>query len=203
MSLLSPRSVPMSVAGLQPEGGAPCLAIPSFETVYEENLKFVWRAARRLGIDSGDTDDVVQEVFVVAHRKLAEFEGRAQVKTWLLKILVRGVRHYFRTQHRKPGHRPVHSLDALDGLHDHQTRGPAEAAERRDAVRILDGLLDRMDSEKREVFVLAEIEQLSSVEIAAVLGANVNTIYSRLRVARQEFEQAVRRFQTHELGGTP
>ena len=193
----------MSAAGPQPDGGVACLPIPSFETVYEENLKFVWRAARRLGIDPGDTDDVVQEVFVVAHRKLAGFEGRSQIKTWLFKILVRVVRHYVRTQQRKPGHRPAHSPDELQALHDHQTCGPAEAAERRDAVRILDGLLDGMDSEKREVFVLAEIEQLSSVEIAEVLGANVNTVYSRLRVARQEFEQAVRRFQTHELGGTP
>jgi len=201
MSLLSLRRVPTTAAS--PQSGVPCLAIPSFETVYEENLKFVWRAARRLGIDSGDTDDVVQEVFVVAHRKLPEFEGRAQVKTWLLKILVRVVRHYFRTQQRKPGHRPAQTLDDLDVLRDHQDRGPAEAAERKDAVRVLDNLLARMDSEKREVFVLAEIEQLSSVEIAEVLGANINTIYSRLRAARQEFEQALRRFQTHELGGMP
>jgi len=201
MSLLSLRRVPTTAAS--PQSGVPCLAIPSFETVYEENLKFVWRAARRLGIDSGDTDDVVQEVFVVAHRKLPEFEGRAQVKTWLLKILVRVVRHYFRTQQRKPGHRPAQTLDDLDVLRDHQDRGPAEAAERKDAVRVLDNLLARMDSEKREVFVLAEIEQLSSVEIAEVLGANINTIYSRLRAARQEFEQALRHFQTHELGGMP
>ena len=88
-------------------------------------------------------------------------------------------------------------------VRDHQSCGPAEAAERRDAVRILDSLLTKLDSEKREVFVLAEIEQLSSVEIAEVLGANINTIYSRLRAARQEFEQALRRFQTHELGGMP
>ena len=201
MSLLSLRRVPTTAAS--PQSGVPCLAIPSFETVYEENLKFVWRAARRLGIDSGDTDDVVQEVFVVAHRKLPEFEGRAQVKTWLLKILVRVVRHYFRTQQRKPGHRPAQTLDDLDVLRDHQDRGPAAAAERKDAVRVLDNLLARMDSEKREVFVLAEIEQLSSVEIAEVLGANINTIYSRLRAARQEFEQALRHFQTHELGGMP
>ena len=134
---------------------------------------------------------------------MPEFEGRAQVKTWLLKILVRVVRHYFRTQQRKPGHRPARSLDDLDVLRDHQDRGPVEAAERKDAVRVLDNLLARMDSEKREVFVLAEIEELSSVEIAEVLATNINTIYSRLRAARQEFEQALRRFQTHELGGTP
>jgi len=203
MSLLSLRRIPTTTANPQHDGGVPCQTIPSFETLYEENLKFVWRAARRLGIDSGDTDDVVQEVFVVAHRRLPEFEGRAQVKTWLLKILVRVVHHYFRTQQRKPGHRPAHTLDNLDALRDHQTRGPAETVERRDAVRILDNLLARMDREKREVFVLAEIEELSSVEIAEILGVNINTIYSRLRAARQEFEQALRRFQTHELGGTP
>lgn len=194
----------MSAAGPRPD--EPCRAVsavPTFDTVYAENLKFVWRAARRLGIDPGDTDDVVQEVFVVAHRKLPEFEGRSQVKTWLFKILVRVVRHYARSQQRKPGHRPTNSPGELDALHDHLTLGPAEAAERGDAVRILDGLLDRMDSDKREVFVLAEIEQLSSVEIAEVLGVNVNTIYSRLRVARQEFEQAVRRFQAQTLGGKP
>jgi RNA polymerase sigma-70 factor, ECF subfamily len=125
MSLLSLRRVPTTAGSPQPDRGEPCLAVPSFETVYEENLKFVWRAARRLGIDPGDTDDIVQEVFVVAHRKLPEFEGRAQVKTWLFKILVRVVRHYFRTQQRKPGHRPADALGDLDGLHDRQTRGPA------------------------------------------------------------------------------
>jgi len=57
-----------------------------------------------------------------------------------------------------------------------------------------------MDSDKREVFVLAEIEELSVVEIADVLGANLNTVYSRLRSARQVFERALERFQTHELG---
>ena len=66
---------------------------------------------------------------------------------------------------------------------------------------MLDSLLAHLDAEKREVFVLAEIEELSSVEIAEILGANLNTIYSRLRVARQEFERAVQRFRTHELGG--
>ena len=203
MSLLSLRRIRPAAGSSPPDGGEPCPALPDFETAYQENLKFIWRAARRLGIDPGDTDDVVQEVFVVAHRRLPEFEGRAQVKTWLLKILVRVVRQYFRTQLRKPGHRPSPSLDDLDGLRDSQTRGPAEAAERKDAVRILDCLLDRLDCEKREVFVLAEVEQLSAVEIAEVLGANLNTIYSRLRAARQEFQQALARFHTHELGGTP
>jgi RNA polymerase sigma-70 factor (ECF subfamily) len=177
-------------------------ALPDFDTVYDEHFAYIWRAARRLGIRPADTDDVVQEVFVVAHRKLPEFEGRAQVKTWLFKILLHVVRHYLRAQERKPGHQPAALQAEVERLGD--GRGsPAEAVERADAVRILDGILAALGAEKREVFVLAEIEQLSVVEIAAVLGANVNTIYSRLRVARQEFERALARFHTHELGGMP
>ncbi len=176
-------------------------AVPDFDTLYEQNFRFIWRAARRLGIAPADTDDVVQEVFVVAHRKLPEFEGRAEVKTWLYKILLHVVRHYLRAQGRKPGHRPAAALDELEGLHDQRDAGPAAAAERKDAARVLDGLLARLDAEKREVFVLAEIEELSSVEIAEILGTNLTTIYSRLRVARQEFQRAVQRFRTHELGG--
>ena len=203
MSQLSLHGIPADAASPRQESSPPGGELPDFDTVYEHNFKFVWRAARRLGIDPADTDDVVQEVFVVAHRKLPEFEGRAQLKTWLFKILVHVIRHYFRAQQRKPGHRAAHSLDEVEALRDHHGHDPAEAAERADAVRILDGILAGLDGQKREVFVLAEIEQLSSVEIAEVLGVNINTIYSRLRVARQEFERAVTRFHTHELGEKP
>ena len=182
-------------------GGGP--APPDFDSVYEEHFTYVWRAARRLGVHPADTDDIVQEVFVVAHRKLPQFEGRSQVKTWLSRILVRVVRHYLRAQERKPGHRPAALQAEVETLGDERGRGPGEAVERADAVRILDGLLARLGADKREVFVLAEIEQLSVVEIAEVLGANLNTVYSRLRVARQEFQRALARFHTHELGGMP
>jgi len=201
MALLPLRRNAPAAAHPPVAGDAACQAAPDFDALYEENFKFIWRAARRLGVDPADTDDVVQEVFVVAHRKLPEFERRAQVKTWLYRILLRVIRHYLRAQGRKPGHRPVAALDELEGLHDQRDAGPAAAAEQKDAVRVLDALLARLDAEKREVFVLAEIEELSSVEIAEILGANLNTIYSRLRVARQEFERAVQRFRTHELGG--
>jgi RNA polymerase sigma-70 factor, ECF subfamily len=185
------------------EPGLPAPGRPDFEAVYDENLSFVWKAARRLGIEMADVDDVVQEVFLVAYRKLAEFEGRASIKTWLLKILLFVVRHHRRTRKRKPGHGSATSLQDLHALQDSQAHGPAELAERAEAVRVLDGLLGQLGSEKREVFVLAEIEQLSSVEIAEILDENVNTVYSRLRVARQEFQTALAQFQTVELGRQP
>lgn len=197
MGPLAERTRASASGGQSPEVAPDAL---DFAAVYDANFAYIWRAARRLGIDPADTDDVVQEVFVVAHRKLATFEGRAQVKTWLFKILLHVVRHYLRAQKRKPGHR-VSSGEALDGLLDHG-HGPGEAAERAEAVRLLDRVLGQLDADKREVFVLAEIEQLSCVEIADVLAANVNTVYSRLRAARQEFERAVARLHTHEPGAT-
>jgi RNA polymerase sigma-70 factor, ECF subfamily len=195
---MSLPSLPSPLAATPSMDG--CAASPAFDAIYEENLSYIWRAARRLGIDSADTDDVVQEVFLVAHRKLPEFEGRSQVKTWLFRILVRVVRHYFRAQRRKPGHRPTEAPHQIDGLQSASASGPAEVAERAEAVRILDRLLARLDEDKREVFVLAEIEELSVVEIAEVIGVNLNTAYSRLRTARQMFERALERFQTREMG---
>lgn len=191
-----------SASGAQTGADAPAENL-DFDSVYEQTFPCIWRAARRLGIDAADTDDVVQEVFVIAHRKLPEFEGRSQVKTWLLQILVRVVHHYFRAKKRKPGHQPSSNVDELAAISDAQSANPAEAVERAEAVRILDGLLARMNDDKREVFVLAEIEQISAVDIAEVLGTNLNTVYSRLRAARHEFARALSRFQMRELGGTP
>lgn len=200
MALLPLRRNVTAAADSRAEGGVASQGSPDFDAIYAENLKYIWRAARRLGVDPADSDDVVQEVFVVAHRRLPEFEGRAEIRTWLYKILVRVVRHYSRSRQRKPGHRPTATLEELEALRDHTGGGPAEVVERKDAARILDSLLSRLDADKREVFVLAEVEQLSSVAIAEILGENVNTIYSRLRTARQEFERAVARFQMHERG---
>ena len=76
-----------------------------FDAVYEDLVEFVWRTVRRMGVRAADADDVVQDVFVIVHRRLAEFEGRAQLKTWVFKILVHEVRHYWRTHQRKPGDR--------------------------------------------------------------------------------------------------
>jgi RNA polymerase sigma-70 factor (ECF subfamily) len=75
--------------------------------------------------------------------------------------------------------------------------------ERAEALRILDRLLSELDEDKREVFVLAEIEQMTAAEIAEIVEANVNTVSSRLRVARQEFEKALLRFRAHELRRQP
>lgn len=166
-----------------------------FDEVYREHFSFVWRAARRLGVRDASLDDVVQEVFVIVHRRLDSFEGRSSLKTWLFGIALRVVRDHRRAARR----RPAEAAAAVDPDETRSTTaGPAEAAERSEAVRVLHALLDQLDDERREVFVMAELEQMPMPEIAETLGINVNTAYARLRIARQEFELALARHRARD-----
>jgi RNA polymerase sigma-70 factor (ECF subfamily) len=167
----------------------------TFQEVYSAHFPFVWRSVRRLGIPAGAVEDAVQEVFVVVHRKLSEFEGRSSVKTWLFGIVLRVVRDQRRTLRRKGT--PLQQEDP-ETVGDERVPGPDERAAKAEAVRMLHALLDELDDEKREVFVLAELEQMSVPEIAEALSVNLNTVYSRLRVARQQFEEAVARHRARD-----
>jgi RNA polymerase sigma-70 factor (ECF subfamily) len=166
----------------------------SFDRLYEDHVDFVWRAACRLGIDGVDADDVAQEVFFIAHRRLREFAGRSSAKTWLFRILYHVVQHHFRGRARKHRHLlPASVALDPDRLPDASAAGPAESAEQAEALRVLDRLLRQLEEGRRAVFVLAEIEQMTAAEIAEAVGIKVNTVYSRLRVARQEFASALAR----------
>jgi RNA polymerase sigma-70 factor (ECF subfamily) len=178
--------------------------VVAFEAVYEAHFDFVWRSVRRLGVDEFGVEDVVQEVFFTAHRRLGDFEGRSSVRTWLFAIVVQFVRHYRRTRQRKE--MPVARSGTVhdpDTIADARRPGPLEEAERGDAVRVLDALLQELDDDKREAFVLAELAQMTAVEMAEVLGTNVNTVYSRLRAARQDFERALARHRAREARRQP
>ena len=162
-------------------------ALPSFEALYEEHFDFVWRSLRRLGIPAVHIDDAVQDVFLVVHRRLGEFEGRSTVKTWLFGIALRVASVHRRAAARRP-------TEPL-------TEEPADAApaaaetlsEAREAARLVHQLLECLDEDRRAVFVLSELEQMTAPEISAALGVNLNTVYSRLRLARRDFDAALSR----------
>ncbi len=173
---------------------------PRFEDVYSEHFAFVWRSVRRLGIDMSAVDDVVQDVFLVAHRRMDDFEARSSMKTWLFGIALRVVRDHRRTLKRKPaqlGGAAAVETD-VDGVHDASARGPLDHVTEREAARTLHSLLDELDDDKRAVLVLAELEQMTVPEIAEAVEANVNTVYSRLRAARRELDEAVARYRARE-----
>jgi RNA polymerase sigma-70 factor, ECF subfamily len=169
-------------------------ATPSFESIYENHFPYIWRSVQRLGVSPSQTDDVVQEVFIIAHRKLPTFEGRSSIKTWLYGIALRVARHH-RTRERQN--------DRHESIDENGMRAPAAAhpdrrAETTEAARVVNAILDAMDDDQREVFVLAELEELSAPEIAEILNAKLNTIYSRLRLAREAFAKAAARHRAQD-----
>jgi RNA polymerase sigma-70 factor (ECF subfamily) len=162
-----------------------------FDALYREHFRFVWRTVRRLGLEGAAVDDVVQEVFVVVHRRLDGFEERASAKTWLYGIVRRVVSDHRRGLRRKPGHTASAPQDPELDTMATEEQGPEACAEQSERVRLLHRLLGELDEDKREVFVLSELEGLTLAEIAEALDANLNTIASRLRAARREFEAAL------------
>jgi RNA polymerase sigma-70 factor (ECF subfamily) len=157
----------------------------AFGDVYAQHAGFVFRVLRGMGVSEAQVADAVQDVFVVVHRRLAQFDGRHAIRTWLFEIAYRVACDYRRKLQRARSHEPLH-----ERLHD-PAPGPGERAERGDQLRLLNELLDQLDDDKRVVLVLAEIEELSAPEIASLTGVPLNTVYTRLRRARIALNQAL------------
>jgi RNA polymerase sigma-70 factor (ECF subfamily) len=166
-------------------------AAPSFDTVYTAHVGFVWRVLRTFGVPEAQVEDAVQDVFVVVHRRLGEWQGKAAITTWLFAIARRVA-----SAHRRRAERRTQELtDELgDERIDHSAGqlDPFAEASRAQAAATVLAILEQLDHDKRVVFVLVELEQLSVPEVARLLDLNVNTAYSRLRIARQTFEAAVK-----------
>ena len=130
--------------------------------------------------------NALQDVFVVALRRLDDFRDGTHPRAWLFAIALRVAGNFRRAQSRRAPLAPL-MPDALPA----PLAGPFDLLSRSEAARTLHELLARLDDDKRAVFVLAELEQMTAPEIAQALAVNVNTVYSRLRVARIAFEQAL------------
>jgi RNA polymerase sigma-70 factor (ECF subfamily) len=163
---------------------APAVSVPSFDEVYTQHAAFVWRVLRTFGVSDAQIEDAVQDVFVVVHRRLAEWEGRAAITTWLFAIARRVASTYRR---RGTTHQTEELVDEPAGAAD-----TFAAMSRAQASATVVQILQTLDEDKRIVFALVELEQLSVPEVARMLDINLNTAYSRLRLARHAFELAVR-----------
>jgi RNA polymerase sigma-70 factor, ECF subfamily len=157
-----------------------------FEELYRTHHDFVWRTLRRMGVGERDAMDAGQKVFLIAHRRLASFDGRSTVKTWLCGIALRVASDYRRsaTVRREVlvGETPCSASREADQL---------QHLEEQERLAILDEVLSEMPVEQRAVFVLFELEEMSGEEIAALLAVPEGTVRSRLRLARRAFTKSV------------
>ncbi|MCX4247741.1 RNA polymerase sigma factor [Paraliomyxa miuraensis] len=158
------------------------------ERLYAEHHALVWRVAGRFGVGEDEREDVVQDVFLVVYHALDRYEGRGAMTSWLFGI-TRGVaRNRVRLRERRR-----RSLRALPS--------PPVSAEPEEveAAQILERFLGSLSSRHRVVFELSELEGLTGPEISEATGWKLNTVYTRLRAARQAFDAFTR---AHIEGGS-
>jgi RNA polymerase sigma-70 factor (ECF subfamily) len=154
-----------------------------FGALYAEHFRAVWRTLQRLGVHPGFVDDATQEVFVTAWRKWDDFEGRSSARTWLLGIAIRVASDTRRKQ------RPTEEVSPTLPM---AGPGPESATATKEVGQRVEQLLAKLDPERREVLLLVDVEGYSVPEVATATGVNLNTLYTRLRSARQQFEDLVK-----------
>lgn len=161
---------------------------------YRKHFRSTWALVGRLGVPASHIEDVVQEVFLILHRRRHDFRNESSVQTWLHGIALRVARrHRARVQRGQTAPLPP----------DTRARGPSVEAtvQGRAQLARLDALLDQLPEEQREVFVLAEVAGLRAPEIAEVMGTKLNTVYSRLRLARSRMKASLEAMRTAQRRG--
>ncbi len=164
-------------------------------SLFRQHASFVANFLHRLGVGPAELDDLVQEVFLVAHRRGGFIEdGRARPTTWLAEISIR-VASVARRSRRRSREQPDQEsvLDAQTSDID-----PSRALETQQALDRVQAALDALDPERRAIFILFELEGESCAAIAAGFGIPVGTVYSRLHKARKQFKDAHARLLERE-----
>jgi RNA polymerase sigma-70 factor (ECF subfamily) len=168
------------------------------EQAFEQHFSMVWRSMRRLGVPEAALDDAVQDVFLVLHRRWADFQHQSTLATWIYGILLRVASDHTRRARRERA-RWSPEVPELES----SAESPDRLYQQREAAVLLRLALAQLDDKEREMLVLIDLEERSVVEAAEALGINLNTAYSRLRRARQSFEKALRAAQSQRQARDP
>ncbi|MDC0723704.1 RNA polymerase sigma factor [Nannocystis bainbridge] len=174
--------------------GSHAAALPAVAELFRDHYEFVWRLTGRLGVPAAVVDDAVQDVFVVLHQRRHEFAVHGSVRALLYGITRRVARRY---RERAARH--------VELVAEPEPAGPGldEELARRQAAAVLRDALAGIDEDKRMAFVLADIEGMAMPEVAECLEINLNTAYSRVRVARQLLQRAIARHHARDSRRTP
>jgi RNA polymerase sigma-70 factor, ECF subfamily len=174
----SPVDEPSSLDKISP---TEAVTRPSLQEIFSTEVDFVWRSLRLFGVREADLADQTQEVFIIAHRRFSRWDGE-HVRAWLYAIARRCAAAYRRRSH----HRHELSVAVLPESHT-TTSDPSTRIE----LDRLDRALASLDEDKRAVFVLFEIEEMSMRDVARAVGCPVQTAYARLYAARRELTRSL------------
>jgi RNA polymerase sigma-70 factor (ECF subfamily) len=161
------------------------------DAVYRTNVRFAWRLVANMGVRPDDIADVVQEVFVVVHRRLGTVTLRSSLRAWIYGICVRCCANYRRR-----------AVTRRERLVSEPPETVANDDERLSARLDLKRALQLLDNQQRAIFLLYEVEGLSMSEVAEALSTPLSTAYSRLHAARETVQREFRKGheKQHEQG---
>jgi RNA polymerase sigma-70 factor (ECF subfamily) len=166
------------------------------QRIFDDNYRLIWRVVRRLGLGGDVVDDVVQQVFLVAAERLDDIEPGSE-RAFVFGTALRTVQSFKRKLGREV---PTEGSELISC----PLPRPDELADQKRARELLDTVLEMMPLDLRTVFVLFELEGMTSPEIAALMDIPLGTSASRLRRAREKFHELVEMLSnpTRETGGS-
>lgn len=162
-------------------------ALVDFEQLYEAHFDYVYHSLRRLGAAPSDLEDLTQEVFMVTYRKLSTYDPQRPLKPWLFGIAFRVL------SDRRKTKKATHEAEPLGEEFLDPAPTPDLNLEAHDACNVVHQALGNLELQRRAVFVLHDMQGETAPEIARTLDVPLNTVYSRLRLARKDFTEHVRR----------
>jgi RNA polymerase sigma-70 factor, ECF subfamily len=161
-----------------PAGATDDLPSLTLRELFDAHAGFVFRVLRRLGVAEGDLDDAAQDVFVVVHRNLSQYDHQCALRSWLFGIVYRvAASHRRRVRRRREDVRADVPVEAVQA-------SQLDRVALAEAHRLLLDALDELEPERRAVFILYELEEMTMPEVARAVGCPLKTAYSRLYAAR-------------------
>ena len=177
-----------------PDAGPPTESDLTPRRLYDSHFPFVWRNLRRLGVPDSILEDAAQDVFLVVHRRLPDFDGQ-NVAGWLYQIARHRVRDFRRLLWVR------HLLIGGVPLSDSLSKGdasPADSLETNEKRVLLERLLGKLNESERAAVVLFEIDGYSGEEIAEIQGVPVNTVWARIHKARKKLKASLAKHESRE-----
>ncbi|MCC7386032.1 MAG: RNA polymerase sigma factor [Deltaproteobacteria bacterium] len=154
--------------------------------VYQREFEHVWRTLRRFGVREAHLEDVAQEVFLVVHRRLPDFDKSRPIRPWLTGIAFKVAADHRGKASVRREHPSDHELEVAD-----ERPPPDELMIREEKRRLVHRALAMLDDDKRAAFIMHDLDGHTVPEIARALEVPLNTVYSRLRLARERFVRAI------------
>ena len=167
------------------------LTLNEFEAIFQAHSPYVWHSLRRLGVYESDLEDVAHEVFIMLHKKMADYDRARPIRPWIFGFAFRyAARYRALARHR----REVKTDDVEYAYAD--DRAPAdELLDDHQRRQLLQAALATIDFDQRAVFIMADMDGISISEIAETLKLSPNTVYSRRRLAREALMAALKRLK--------